>query len=858
MAAIFFRCFATLVLALLVVVAAQNVQANDPTTKGLSNSTRLLFKAINENDLETARTAVSQGANVGAENSLGVRPVDLAVDLGHFEVAHFLLAINQTPAQKQEEIPLPPPVAQPAAPPVATLPPLTPPRQIAPPVLSGPQFSAPVFKPVPAPAIAPPVISPPVIRPPVISAPQVPSPIQAPTIPALTKPSAPTLGVPSIQAIPAPPQISPAPPANPAPEPSTAIKAPPEPPPLTNDDGTLVQTPKATPSASPASAVNAAAKGIATTPAVPKPDSGGFISNVWDSMTGWVPFTGDKNAQKGTPAKQVQPSRPTQVIPAPEPKKISKPVSNPVKEAPAKIAKEIPVKPTKELPAKSVKKAPAKVMKEAPVKSAQDTPRKPEKGFFSSAWDSMTGWVPFTGDKKETQKKATPTDRRVPFSSESSERSSKAPDAQDVAALPNSTPDEPTRDINDEVEARARAFAIAREQKDAEQKALQEKAVEAAKQRAEAELAPPAKPKQKIEPIINQKQDAAEFKQKVEQRRQIAVQQENRTRLNSESNRQTPEPTHTTKASSQIKVPETKPKIVSKVETAEITKPINEPVVLPNAKRTVFGKIGTFFKSLKRQDSEDKPETEIAEVKPIVKAKAPVAPAIEEKLPEEITPASENSASYANLPLPDPPPPVQAISISQNVNLIVGTKNNLGQKLNIELVEDNKCVAKTEQNILFCLERILWPDHIKKMLKSPLSLMGDDMAMIRYDGGKASQIHINFPTDRFDKLINYFEKKYGPPTEYPKILMHRIGAPSQENPTVRWRVANPAMGRDVILEIRKTDDLRSILPADGAGVVRLFSSGDQMIFRYVSTADIMLMRMKYSTTRRKKRPQKAR
>ena len=39
--------------------------------------------------------------------------------------------------------------------------------------------------------------------------------------------------------------------------------------------------------------------------------------------------------------------------------------------------------------------------------------------------------------------------------------------------------------------------------------------------------------------------------------------------------------------------------------------------------------------------------------------------------------------------------------------------------------------------------------------------MGDNMAMIRYDGGKASQIHLNFPTDAFDKLVEYFEKKYG-------------------------------------------------------------------------------------------------
>ncbi|MGY9014607.1 MAG: hypothetical protein ACKVG9_04845, partial [Rhodospirillales bacterium] len=187
------------------------------------------------------------------------------------------------------------------------------------------------------------------------------------------------------------------------------------------------------------------------------------------------------------------------------------------------------------------------------------------------------------------------------------------------------------------------------------------------------------------------------------------------------------------------------------------------------------------------------------------------------------------------------------------IKLVVGTKGRLGTDINVDLVKDSKCVEKTRHNILFCLERVPWPSGISKTLRSPLSLMGDNMAMIRYDGGKASQIHLNFPTDAFDKLVEYFEKKYRPPTEYPKILMRRIGVPAKENSTVRWRVVNPETRRDVILEIRKTDDLRSILPSEGTGVARLYSYGDEMIFRYVSTADIMLMRMKYSTTRRRKR-----
>jgi len=822
MAAIFFRCFATLVLALLVVVAAQEVQANDPTTEGLSNSTRQLFKAINENDLESARAAVTQGAAVGAENSLGVRPVDLAVDLGHFEVAHFLLSIHQAPAPKQEEIPLPPPVTP--------LPALTPPKQISPPVLSGPQFAAPVFKSVPQPAIAPLAISPPVISPPAISSPQIPaqpriaaprfSPpaIKVPTLPIAPEPSAPTLGAPSIQAIPAPPKLSLAPP--------------PVPPALTNEDGSLVRTPeprapKPMPAPNPTSAITAtakAAKGIATAPAVPKIGVGGFMSNVWDSMIGWVPFTGDNESEKVAPAKQIQPSRPTQVTPDPVEKKIPAPVFKAVREAPTIVTKEIPAVPTKKAP--------------APATTASDTPKKPEKGFFSSAWDSLTDWVPFTGDNKGSSEDASPTHRRLPILRE---QSSKAPATQETAALQSTPPERPEGNINDEVEASALAFAIAYEQKNADLKTRQEKAAAAAKQRAEAELAPPPKPKPepKIDPVAEQDQAAADFKKRVQHRKQIAAGQKSQTPV------------------------EPRAPVESKLNSP----PLPEQ---PDAKESVFAKIGHFFKRRWDKNLKDRPETETAKIDPTVKDEASVVhppekiflknetsvkePTVKASLANEFpeNKYSEDSASYANLPLPAPPPPVQAISISQNVNLVVGAANSLGQELTVELVEESKCVEKTEQNILFCLERVVWPDPIRKILKSPLSFMGDDMAMIRYDGGKASQFHINFPTERFDRLINYFEKKYGPPTEYPKLLMHQIGAPPKENPTVRWRVANPAMGRDVILEIRRTDDLRSILPADGTGVVRLYSAGDKMIFRYVSTADIMLMRMKYSTTRRTK------
>ena len=56
------------------------------------NPTEALFDAINRGDLEGSRGAVNRGANLAAQNELGLTPVDLSVDLGRNDISLMLLS----------------------------------------------------------------------------------------------------------------------------------------------------------------------------------------------------------------------------------------------------------------------------------------------------------------------------------------------------------------------------------------------------------------------------------------------------------------------------------------------------------------------------------------------------------------------------------------------------------------------------------------------------------------------------------------------------------------------------------------------------------------------------------------------
>jgi hypothetical protein len=56
--------------------------------------TDALFDAINRGDIAAARDAVNRGADLGAQNILGMTPMELSVDLGRNDISFLMLSMR--------------------------------------------------------------------------------------------------------------------------------------------------------------------------------------------------------------------------------------------------------------------------------------------------------------------------------------------------------------------------------------------------------------------------------------------------------------------------------------------------------------------------------------------------------------------------------------------------------------------------------------------------------------------------------------------------------------------------------------------------------------------------------------------
>ena len=74
---------------------------------GLSKSTERLFDAVFKNDMAAVKASIPAGADLDAVNSWGQTPADLAVDLGFFDIAHFLTSLRQFEKREKPKSPLP-------------------------------------------------------------------------------------------------------------------------------------------------------------------------------------------------------------------------------------------------------------------------------------------------------------------------------------------------------------------------------------------------------------------------------------------------------------------------------------------------------------------------------------------------------------------------------------------------------------------------------------------------------------------------------------------------------------------------------------------------------------------------------
>ena len=70
-----------------------STSAAPPTTlPSMMDPTQALFDAINRGDIAAARDAISRGADVNAQNELGMTPIQTSLDLGHNDITFLLIA----------------------------------------------------------------------------------------------------------------------------------------------------------------------------------------------------------------------------------------------------------------------------------------------------------------------------------------------------------------------------------------------------------------------------------------------------------------------------------------------------------------------------------------------------------------------------------------------------------------------------------------------------------------------------------------------------------------------------------------------------------------------------------------------
>jgi hypothetical protein len=153
------------------------------------------------------------------------------------------------------------------------------------------------------------------------------------------------------------------------------------------------------------------------------------------------------------------------------------------------------------------------------------------------------------------------------------------------------------------------------------------------------------------------------------------------------------------------------------------------------------------------------------------------------------------------------------------------------------------CVDKSAAT--FCVEPVDWPAAIAAAFEVQSAIYRGRQAIVRYDGGVATQIHVLFPTANFQKVVDHFTAMLDSPGDTSERSAVAIGERNRKNRTVRWLGPKAADGADSTLEVREIDDMRWSAPPDlEHGVVRLYRSGGDLIFQHVSWSDFLLARMR--------------
>ena len=153
-----------------------------------------------------------------------------------------------------------------------------------------------------------------------------------------------------------------------------------------------------------------------------------------------------------------------------------------------------------------------------------------------------------------------------------------------------------------------------------------------------------------------------------------------------------------------------------------------------------------------------------------------------------------------------------------------------------------RCIEKKRRTVIFCVIPVDWPKNMKPYFLVGSVLYDGTQAIVRYDDERATFYHALFESDAFEKVVAYYRKRLGLPTESWVRRMVVMAAAARPNPTVLWRSVESATNLVTILEIRKYDDARGGFPDTKRGAILLYHTWSSPIFPEVSHLELMMVR----------------
>jgi len=180
----------------------------------------------------------------------------------------------------------------------------------------------------------------------------------------------------------------------------------------------------------------------------------------------------------------------------------------------------------------------------------------------------------------------------------------------------------------------------------------------------------------------------------------------------------------------------------------------------------------------------------------------------------------------------------------QGVTFDFGPDIRLDRPFRQEEQPTEGCIDKPSRSAHFCLETVNWPENLHTSLTGSDVVYNGTRAILYYHQGTSVQVYILFPTDQSEAIVAYLQSRYGPPTGEQTIQIPMPGSPAVTNRLTRWRSTVAGQDTDMILEVRRLDDIRRPFPDNTHGVVRLYRQGDDSMFRYLSVIDLMVLRQR--------------